>query len=150
MKKLIKSSEIIKARQDYGRESAKRIEAVSFEPVIKLILNHYNQGDKMKKVTVNKAALNEINYFQFGFYWFGFAIIWNLIYSGLRGQFKTIKTPTTFQLKHLLGIGFTEVVATTTIFIGIMMISNPSIPALIRNLEPVLIVFLAIIFLKEK
>jgi hypothetical protein len=59
MKKIYKSSEIIKARENYGKESARQM-TVSFGPVIKLILEHYNQGEKMKKVTVNKAALNEI------------------------------------------------------------------------------------------
>jgi drug/metabolite transporter (DMT)-like permease len=98
----------------------------------------------------SKAALNEINFYQFGFYWFGFAIVWNLIYSLLRGHFKNIKKLNLYQIKHLGGIGIIEVIATTTIFIGINIIPNPSIPALIRNLEPVLIVFLAIIFLKEK
>lgn len=98
----------------------------------------------------SKAALNEVNYYQFGFYWFGFAIIWNLIYSYFQGHFKRIKIPSLFQLKHLLGIGIIEIIATTAIFIGIMLIPNPAVPALVRNLEPVLIVFLAILFLKEK
>lgn len=43
-----------------------------------------------------------------------------------------------------------EVIATTAIFWGILLIPNPSVPALVRNVEPVLIVFLAILFLKEK
>ena len=98
----------------------------------------------------SKAALNEISYYQFGFYWFGFAIIWNIIYSYFQGHFKTTKVPTLFQAKHLFGIGIIEVIATTSIFIGIMIIPNPSIPALVRNLEPALIVFMAILFLKER
>jgi drug/metabolite transporter (DMT)-like permease len=98
----------------------------------------------------SKAALEEVNLYQFGFYWFGFAIIWNLIYSILIGHFKTTHIPSSFQLINFLGIGLVEIIATTAIFIGINIIPNPTIPAMVRNMEPVLIVFLAILFLKEK
>jgi len=98
----------------------------------------------------SKSALNETNIYQFGFYWFGFAIIWNIIYSAFTGHFKTINKINNFQIWTLLGIGITEVIATSAIFIAIKIIPNPTIPAFIRNLEPVLIVFLAIIFLQEK
>ncbi len=98
----------------------------------------------------SKAALNEVNLYQFGFYWFGFAIIWNIIYSFSIGHFNTVKRPTGFQIWNFFGIGIVEVIATTAIFIAINIIPNPTIPALIRNIEPVLIVFLAILFLKEK
>jgi drug/metabolite transporter (DMT)-like permease len=98
----------------------------------------------------SKSALNEINLYQFGFYWFGFAIIWNILYSASTGYFKTVKKPNKFQLWTLFGMGITEVIATSAIFIAIKIIPNPTIPAFIRNLEPVLIVFMAIIFLKER
>lgn len=98
----------------------------------------------------SKAALNEINLYQFGFYWFGFAILWNIIYSFATGHFKHTKKPTFFQWWNFIGIGIVEVIATASIFIAINIIPNPTIPAMIRNLEPILIVFLAIIILKEK
>jgi drug/metabolite transporter (DMT)-like permease len=98
----------------------------------------------------SKAALNETNIYQFGFYWFGFAIVWNIIYSFFTGHFKTVKHPSVFQYLNFLGIGIIEVIATTAIFIGIKIIPNPSIPAFIRNIEPVLIVLLAVVFLNEK
>lgn len=98
----------------------------------------------------SKAALNEVNLYQFGFYWFGFAIIWNIIYSFSIGHFKKTKKPNRFQLWNFLGIGIVEVIATSAIFIAIAIIPNPTIPAFIRNIEPVLIVFMAIIFLKER
>jgi drug/metabolite transporter (DMT)-like permease len=98
----------------------------------------------------SKAALNEINLFQFGFYWFGFAIIWNVLYSISIGHFKKARMPSSFQWWNFAGIGLIEVIATTSIFVAINIIPNPTIPAMIRNLEPVLIVFLALILLKEK
>jgi len=36
----------------------------------------------------SKAALNEIHLAQFGFYWFGLGIIWNLIYIISFGKYK--------------------------------------------------------------
>lgn len=98
----------------------------------------------------SKAALNLTSLPQFGFYWFGFAVLWNLLFSIISGKFNTIKPLSTFQIKHLIGIGITEIVATTSIFIAIFLIPNPAIPSLLRNLEPVLIVVLAIIILKER
>ncbi len=98
----------------------------------------------------SKAALNQVHIAQFGFYWFGFAIIWNIIFSLATGKFKTIKPVSAFQAKHLFGIGIVEIVATSTIFIAIAIIPNPTIPSMLRNLEPVLIVLLAALILNEK
>ena len=36
----------------------------------------------------SKAALLEINFFQFQFYWFGFALLWNGIYISSTGLIK--------------------------------------------------------------
>lgn len=98
----------------------------------------------------SKAALNQCHLIPFGFYWFGFAILWNLLFSYLSGNFKSIKPLSGFQIKNLLGLGLVESIATVSIFIAIDIIPNPAIPSLIRNLEPVLIVILAIFILKER
>ncbi len=42
----------------------------------------------------SKAALNELNLFQFGFYWFGLAIIYNAIY-GISAGTAAVMTPGT-------------------------------------------------------
>lgn len=98
----------------------------------------------------SKAALNEVHLAQFGVYWFGFAILWNLVFSFTTGKFKSIQSLSGFQVKHLFGIGIVEIIATVSIFIAIKIIPNPTIPSMLRNLEPVLIVILAAIILKEK
>jgi len=98
----------------------------------------------------SKAALNEVNLAQFGVYWFGFAIIWNIIFSISTGKFKTIRSLSSFQKRQLFGIGIVEIIATVSIFIAIKIIPNPTIPSMLRNLEPVLIVILAAIILQEK
>jgi len=98
----------------------------------------------------SKAALNQIHLVQFGFYWFGFAILWNFLFSSVTGHFKTINRLSAYQMRNLLGIGIAEVVATTSIFIAINTIPNPTIPAFVRNLEPICIVILGVLMLKEK
>lgn len=98
----------------------------------------------------SKAALNEIHLAQFGIYWFGIAIISNLIYSFTSGRYKNLNKIRLSHLRSLIGIGIVEVIATVSIFVAIDKIINPSVPAFLRNLEPIFIVFLGIIVLKEK
>ena len=98
----------------------------------------------------SKAALNQVSLPQFGFYWFGFAIFWNFLYSTVSGHFKTINRLSGFQIRNLLGIGLMEVIATTSIFLAINTIANPTIPAFVRNLEPICIVVLGVFVLNEK
>jgi drug/metabolite transporter (DMT)-like permease len=97
----------------------------------------------------SKAALQYVNLAQFGFYWFGFAIMWNILYSTLSGKYKQSKPLTRFQLRHILGIGVMETVATVAIFAAINIIPNPTLPAMIRNLEPILIIGLSYFVLNE-
>jgi drug/metabolite transporter (DMT)-like permease len=97
-----------------------------------------------------KAGLNEVHLSLFGVYWFGIAIISNLIYSFLSGRFRKFKNLELAHFKPLTGIGIVEVVATVSMFIAIDKILNPAVPAFLRNLEPIFIVLLGIFFLKEK
>ena len=42
----------------------------------------------------SKAALKEVELIQFGFYWFGFAILWNLIYAIPKKRYSNLeRTP---------------------------------------------------------
>jgi len=75
----------------------------------------------------SKAALNEIHIVQFGLYWFGFAILWNIIYSKFSRRIREVKKLRSTHIKTLIGIGLVEIVATTTFFIAIDIIPNPSI-----------------------
>lgn len=98
----------------------------------------------------SKAALNEIHIIQFGLYWFGLAIIWNTIYSFTSGRYRKIRKIKASHLKTLVGIGLVEVVATVSFFIAIDIIPNPSTPSFLRNIEPIFIVIIGILFLKER
>lgn len=98
----------------------------------------------------SKAALNDIHLIQFGVYWFGFAILWNIIYALSSKRIREVKKLKTNHFRTLLGIGIIEVMATASFFIAIDIIPNPSIPSFLRNLEPIFIVILGLFFLKEK
>lgn len=98
----------------------------------------------------SKAALNEVHLIQFGLYWFGFAMLWNLMYASVSQRITVVSKLRKKQFKSLLGIGIIEVIATVSFFIAIDRIPNPSIPSFLRNLEPIFIVLLGTTFLKEK
>lgn len=98
----------------------------------------------------SKAALNEVHLSQFGIYWFGIAIVSNLVYSISSGRYRKFKNIKTSYYKIFLGIGIIEIIATVSMFVAIDKIPNPSVPSFLRNLEPIFIVFLAFIILKEK
>jgi len=98
----------------------------------------------------SKAALNEVGFSLFLLYWFGGALVWNVLFSGFSHQLQTVKQ---FKRKiwfFLLALGLVETIATGTFFYSIFTIENPSIPSFLRNLEPVFISILAFIILKER
>lgn len=98
----------------------------------------------------SKVALNEIDIIQFGFYWFGMGLFWNLLLSNKRigvSKFKELNR------KHVLlysFLGLLEIVAATGFFLGIMTIENPSVTSFLGNLSPIFVTILGVIVLKER
>ena len=98
----------------------------------------------------SKAALNEISLPQFGVYWFGFGLIWLLIYAFKNKSFIIIKDfDRSFYFKFLI-LGLIELVATTFFFKAINTIPNPAITSFLGNISPVFVLTLSFIFLKER
>lgn len=98
----------------------------------------------------SKAALNVVHLFQFGFYWFGFALILNLLF--IRITKKKIKLSEIDQ-KAWIAISanaFFEVLGTVLFFSAIQMTENPAIVSFIVNLGPVFTLLLGFFFLKER
>ena len=98
----------------------------------------------------SKAALNEIHLAQFGFYWFGLGIIWNLVYIISFGKYKFF-----FNLKRssfiaLLAIALLEVGGTLFFFLSIKAVSNPAVVSFLANMNPLFVVIMGIIFLRER
>jgi drug/metabolite transporter (DMT)-like permease len=98
----------------------------------------------------SKAALNEVSLYQFGVYWFGFAILWNLLYSIPGKRYKTIRKLSPKVYRALFFIGILELVGTVLFFMAINKLENPAIVSFLVNMTPVFITLFGIIFLKER
>ena len=98
----------------------------------------------------SKAALQELSLIQFGVFWFGFALLWNLINLLVSNNFKTI-----LQIKKrhhgvLLQLGLMEIVATTGFFAAIKIMPNPATVSFLANIGPVYVTILGFWLLKEQ
>ncbi len=98
----------------------------------------------------SKVALNSIAIMQFGFYWFGFGLIWNIVFLNKRISIKKIKEAIQQSFKLYLVIGLLEIIATTSFFYAIMTIENPSVTSFLGNLSPIFVTILGVIILKER
>lgn len=98
----------------------------------------------------SKAALNHVDLFHFGFYWFGFATIWNFIFI-----FKIRKKINLSSISRkgwlaILGNTFCEVVGSSLFYIAIQQMENPAIVSFFVNMGAVFILILGYFFLKER
>lgn len=98
----------------------------------------------------SKAALNEVSLAQFGIYWFGFGLIWILVYAIKTKSFDIVKSFSFKKYKIFIILGIIEVVATTFFFKAIYTIPNPTITSFLNNISPVFVLSLSFIFLKER
>ena len=98
----------------------------------------------------SKAALQELSLAQFGVYWFGFALLWNLINLFFSKKFKTLFSTKKKQRLILLKLGLIEIVATTGFFAAIKIMPNPANVSFLANIGPVYVTFLGFWILKEQ
>lgn len=98
----------------------------------------------------SKAALNEVSLAQFGTYWFGFGLIWLILFGLKNKSFGLIKLFKRKQFLLLLVLGSIELVATTFFFKAIHTIPNPAITSFLGNISPVFVLTLSFFFLKER
>jgi uncharacterized membrane protein len=98
----------------------------------------------------SKAALLEVNYFQFQFYWFGFALIWILPFLALTGRIKMIPKLSKDSNITLVIIGFLELGAAGLLFLSIQLAENPTTISFLSNLTPIFVTILGIRFLGER
>ncbi len=98
----------------------------------------------------SKAALNEVSLAQFGLFWFGFGLIWIVLFAIKNNSFEKIKGfgRNTYFLFAILGM--IELVATTYFYKSIRTIPNPAITSFLGNISPVFVLALSFIFLKER
>lgn len=98
----------------------------------------------------SKAALQELNLIQFGTFWFGFALIWNILYLLFTKNFGTLFRTKKKQIKILILLGFMELIATTGFFAAIKIMHQPANVSFLANIGPVYVIILGYWILKEK
>jgi len=98
----------------------------------------------------SKAALNVVHLFQFGFYWFGFALILNLIFIKITKKKIKLNEIDRKAWFAISGNAFFEVLGTVLFFSAIKLIDNPAIVSFIVNLGPVFTLILGFFFLNER
>lgn len=98
----------------------------------------------------SKAALLEVNYYQFQFYWFGFAMVWILPFLTITGMIKKIPKLSKASKVTLTIIGFLELGAASLLFLSIHLADNPTTISFLSNLTPIFVTILGIRFLGER
>jgi drug/metabolite transporter (DMT)-like permease len=98
----------------------------------------------------SKAALLEVNYYQFQFFWFGFAMIWILPFLFITGLIKKIPDLTRASKITLGIIGFLELGAASLLFLAIQLAENPTTISFLSNLTPIFVTLLGIRFLGDR
>jgi len=98
----------------------------------------------------SKAALNEVHISQFGLYWFGLGMIWNLIFVIKTCKWSTLTNLRPQQYGILALVGVLEIGATTLFFFAIHNIENPTVTSFLGNMSPIFVTILGIALLKER
>jgi len=98
----------------------------------------------------SKAALLEVNFFQFQFYWFAFALVWILPFLIFTGMIRRIPMLSRASNITLAIIGFLELAAASLLFLSIQLADNPTIISFLSNLTPIFVTLLGIRFLGER
>ncbi len=97
----------------------------------------------------SKAALRELSLAQFGVFWFGFALLWNITNILVSKNFKVLIQTKKKQRLILLKLGLIEIVATTGFFAAIKIMPNPATVSFLANIGPVYVTLLGFWLLKE-
>jgi drug/metabolite transporter (DMT)-like permease len=98
----------------------------------------------------SKAALQEVHYIQFGFWWFAFALIWLTLYLIYKKSFNLFKEIPTKLYSVLIVLGMLDILDTYFFFKAIHTITNPSVVAFISNISPAFIIIASILYFKER
>jgi len=120
-------------------------------PTVKGILLAFTATLGMANVYVfSKAALMEVNFFQFQFYWFLFALVWIVPFLTITGIIRQVPKLNRDSRITLVIIGFLELGAATTMFLAIQLSENPTTISFLSNLTPIFVTILGIRFLGER
>jgi drug/metabolite transporter (DMT)-like permease len=98
----------------------------------------------------SKAAMNKMAFAQFGFYWFLFAIVWNVVLFLVRPQLRAEVFVDRNTRIYLPLLGLLEVVSTGLFFYSIKQLENPAVVSFIGNVGPLFVALLGFLFLQER
>lgn len=98
----------------------------------------------------SKAALNEVHLAQFGVYWFTISSILILLFAAYNKKLAQVKLLTKRQVRILITLGILEILTTTSFFLSIHIIPDPSVTSFLGNMYPVMVAFGGIFILGEK
>lgn len=98
----------------------------------------------------SKAAISQTDLATFGLYWFGFGLIWNLLYSTKTGKIKHFSKLNQTNYFILFVLGLLEIAGTTFFFMAIRTVPNPAIVSFLGNINPVIVTVLGLILLRER
>ena len=98
----------------------------------------------------SKAALNQVNFPQFGTYWFFFAMVWNFLLFGFSKKLRNEVSINKKNLRYLPILGILELLSTGLFFYAIKLTENPAIVSFVGNIGPIYVIILGYIFLKER
>jgi len=98
----------------------------------------------------SKAALNEIHIAQFGFYWFGLGIFWNLIYIYIFKKHRLLAGIERKTWGALILIATLEMLGTLFFFLAMKQVKNPTVVSFLANINPLLVTSLGVLMLSER
>lgn len=98
----------------------------------------------------SKAALLEMNFFQFQFYWFTFALIWTSTFMFSTGLIRKVPQLERRSRINLLVIGLLELGSALTLFLAIQLAENPAIVSFLSNATPIFVTLFGIRYLGER
>jgi drug/metabolite transporter (DMT)-like permease len=98
----------------------------------------------------SKLSFNELDFFQFGVYWFFLGSIWNLLYVFIyRKKVEDFELNNSYFTAPLIMVVVLEALATGLFYYAILIMENPGVVSFIGNIGPVFVIVLGLIFLKE-
>jgi drug/metabolite transporter (DMT)-like permease len=98
----------------------------------------------------SKAALNEVHLTQFGVYWFAIGTLFSLAFAIKNKKLAQLRVLTKRQIRILITLGILEILTTTTFFISINIIPDPSVTSFLGNMFPVMVTLGGVFILKER
>ena len=98
----------------------------------------------------SKAALNEVHLTQFGVYWFAIGFLVSLGFALKNKKLSQLTTLTKKQVRILVILGILEILTTTTFFISVNIIPDPSITSFLGNMFPVMVTMGGVLILSER